>query len=279
MSGESGSQDTPSVAVITGGAGGMGFSTATLLGRDHHVVVSDINQQRVDEAVTALQQRQISCEPALCDVTDRASVDALMRQAGAAGRIACVIHTAGLSPQMAAPDVIMRVNALGTIHITEAALTIADEGFALVNVASMAAHMMPNVLIPRRAYKYAFSDPERLLAKAVFRCRFMPRELYRTGMAYAISKHFVIWYTRKNASRFGDRGARIVSVSPGSFDTQMGRLEEKSGSAELLKNAALKRFGRPDEIAEVLAFCASDKAGYLTGVDILCDGGVVASRL
>lgn len=74
------------------------------------------------------------------------------------------------------------------------------------------------------------------------------------------------------------KGARIVSVSPGSFDTAMGRLEEKSGSAEMLKTAALKRFGKPDEIAEVLAFCASEKAGYLTGTDVLCDGGVCAGR-
>ena len=58
----------------------------------------------------------------------------------------------------------------------------------------------------------------------------------------------------------------------------MGRLEEVSGSAEMLKKAAMKRFGRPEEIAELLAFCASDKASYLTGVDIVCDGGVVASR-
>jgi NAD(P)-dependent dehydrogenase (short-subunit alcohol dehydrogenase family) len=77
------------------------------------------------------------------------------------------------------------------------------------------------------------------------------------------------------AARFGEKGARILSVSPGSFDTSMGRLEEKSGSRELLQFAALKRFGRPEEIAELLAFCAS-KPGYLTGIDILCDGGTLA---
>jgi len=58
----------------------------------------------------------------------------------------------------------------------------------------------------------------------------------------------------------------------------MGRLEEKSGSAEMLKMAALKRFGRSEEIAELLAFCASEKAGYLTGTDVLCDGGVIGSK-
>jgi NAD(P)-dependent dehydrogenase (short-subunit alcohol dehydrogenase family) len=78
------------------------------------------------------------------------------------------------------------------------------------------------------------------------------------------------------AAAYGTKGARILSVSPGSFDTAMGRLEEKSGSGRLLDYAALKRFGRPEEVAELLAFCAGEKPGYLTGVDILCDGGTRA---
>jgi NAD(P)-dependent dehydrogenase (short-subunit alcohol dehydrogenase family) len=65
-------------------------------------------------------------------------------------------------------------------------------------------------------------------------------------------------------------------VSPGTIDADMGRLEEASGSAAMLAAASLKRFGTPDEIAEVLAFCASCRAGYLTGVDILVDGGVMS---
>jgi len=64
-----------------------------------------------------------------------------------------------------------------------------------------------------------------------------------------------------------------VSVSPGSFDTEMGRLEEAKGAGALAEHSALGRFGKVEEIAEVLAFCASDKPGYLTGTDILVDGG------
>jgi NAD(P)-dependent dehydrogenase (short-subunit alcohol dehydrogenase family) len=79
------------------------------------------------------------------------------------------------------------------------------------------------------------------------------------------------------SSAFGAKDARILSVSPGSFDTEMGRLEEKSGSDKLLQFAALKRYGRPEEVAELLAFAASEKPGYLTGIDILCDGGTRAN--
>lgn len=78
------------------------------------------------------------------------------------------------------------------------------------------------------------------------------------------------------AVAFGERGARILSVSPGSFDTAMGRLESDHGASDFLKVSAIKRFGKPEEIAAVLAFCAEDGAGYLTGTDILVDGGTRA---
>jgi len=78
------------------------------------------------------------------------------------------------------------------------------------------------------------------------------------------------------AAAFGAKGARILSVSPGIFDTPMGRLEEDHGGAALIRQAALKRLGDPREVAELLAFCADAKPGYLTGVDILCDGGIKA---
>ena len=69
----------------------------------------------------------------------------------------------------------------------------------------------------------------------------------------------------------------MVSVSPGSVDTEMGRLEEQAGAGATVTDAAVPRWGMPEEMAELLAFCASDRAGYLTGTDILNDGGVIAS--
>jgi NAD(P)-dependent dehydrogenase (short-subunit alcohol dehydrogenase family) len=92
-----------------------------------------------------------------------------------------------------------------------------------------------------------------------------------------LSKNFVIWHSRTIAAQFGTKGARVLSVSPGSFDTPMGKLEEDAGAGAFAQLGALKRFGRPSEIAELLAFCASDKPGYLTGTDIICDGGVMAA--
>jgi NAD(P)-dependent dehydrogenase (short-subunit alcohol dehydrogenase family) len=266
---------TSSVTVITGGAGGMGLATARIVGRDHVVVLSDVSSERLDQAARELTALGIACEAYPCDVTDRGAVDRLAHHASSRGTVVAVVHTAGVSPQMGSAEMIMRINAIGTINVTEAFLAIATEGFRIVNVASMAAHLSPRLLMPERSYRYALTDPQRFFIAMMRRCRIAPKAA-RPGMAYSVSKNFVVWYSRRMAARFGAKGARIVSVSPGSFDTAMGRLEEKSGAAAMLRFASLQRFGKVEEIAEVLAFCASDKPGYLTGTDIVCDGGVVA---
>ncbi|MBD0323741.1 MAG: SDR family oxidoreductase [Aldersonia sp.] len=265
----------PKTAIVTGGAGGMGLATARILGRDYRVVVSDVDQARLDDAVTELAGAGIDADSVVCDITDRASVDALFERAGASGPIGAVVHAAGVSPQMGQAAKIIAINAVGTVNIAEASYAVAGEGFALVNVSSIAGHMLPALLVPKRTYRLASVDVDRFATKLTQRADRGPQAM-RPGSAYSLSKNFVIWYSQAQAARFGAKNARILSVSPGSFDTEMGRLEEQSGAGKLVEFAALKRFGKPEEVAELLAFCASEKPGYLTGIDILCDGGTKA---
>lgn len=263
-------------SVITGGAGGMGLATAEIVGLNHHVFISDVNKEALDKASAHLSSKGIKNTVMVCDITDKTAVQNLMKAAHEAGRIASVIHTAGVSPQMTNADLIMKINTLGTIYVAEALLPYATEGTACVNVSSMAGYLFPNFLLPKKAYKYALSDTDKFLKKLKSRYSLFPKKS-RAGVSYSISKNFVMWYSKAMSMRYGNKGARFLSVAPGSFDTAMGRLEEKSGSAKMLEFAALKRFGKPEEIAELLAFCASEKAGYLTGLDIVCDGGVTAN--
>ncbi|MET8650796.1 SDR family oxidoreductase [Nocardia aurea] len=261
--------------VITGGAGGMGLATAAIVGREQPVLLSDIDAERLDVAVARLRGDGIDATAMVCDITDRRQVEALFARAREIGPVSAVVHAAGISPQMGAVEPIIRINAVGTINVVRAGLAQAAPGFALVNVASLAGHMLPKFLRPHRAYRWAAADPAVFVRKMTRAANRAPLAA-RPGLAYSLSKHFVIWYSRTQAAAFGVEDARILSVSPGSFDTDMGRLEEESGSGRLIEHAALKRFGTPCEIAELLAFCASGKAGYLTGVDILCDGGTKA---
>ncbi|MFF1875583.1 SDR family NAD(P)-dependent oxidoreductase [Kitasatospora herbaricolor] len=263
-------------AVITGGTGGMGRATAKLLGTDHRVVLADLDQQRIDDAIAELTALGVDASGTVCDITDRASVERLLDfAANGEHHVRAVVHTAGVSPQMGKPTFISHINAIGTVNVTQAFLARAAEGDALVNVASVAGHGLPRPLIPFGAFRLAETDPAAFDRVVVRRSRVAGKKLH-SGLAYAISKAFVIWYSRQQAAAFGSRGARIVSVSPGSFDTPMGQLEADHGASDLLKVSAIKRFGRPEEIAAVLAFCASDGPGYLTGTDILVDGGTRA---
>ena len=266
----------PKVAVVTGGAGGMGLAAAHAIGRDHIVLIADVHQDRLDSAQGELTAAGIDCEATVCDITDPKSVAHLVEQAQTLGPVTSVIHTAGVSPSMGSAEMIIRINAIGTVLINSAFCDIANAGMAVVNVASVAGHQLPNLLAPRRRYRSYANDVERLQAQLLTVCNLAPPAM-RSQIAYVLSKNFVIWYSKTVAAKFGSRGARVLSVSPGSFDTAMGKLEESAGAGALAQLGALNRFGHPAEIAELLAFCAGDKPGYLTGTDIICDGGVMAA--
>lgn len=264
------------VAVITGGAGGMGRATAKVVGRDHAVVLADVRQDRLDEAARELDGLGVAYTAEHCDVTDRRAVEALLHTAAGLGTLASVIHAAGVSPSMGSAEYIMRTNAIGTLNVNEVFYQTAGEGSAIVNVASMAAHLLPESMIPTTQFPQALEDEEAFMKDMLEACSIAPEEM-RSGIAYAVSKSFVRWYSSAQSERFGGRGLRILSVSPGSIDTEMGQLEADAGAGALVADAAVPRWGRAQEMADLLSFCASDKAGYLTGTDILNDGGVVAS--
>ena len=252
----------------------MGLATAKIMGKEDHVIICDVDAKRLEAGLAELKSVGIEADSVTCDVTDRDSVEALAAQAAERGPIRSVVHTAGLSPQMGEASEILAVNVLGTLNVDEVFFHRASEGFCLVNVASMSAYMAPRLLVPKRSFKYAYTDKQKLIRKMEAACKRLPRK-QRPGIAYLISKSFVVWYSKSEAGRFGEKGARILSVSPGSFDTPMGEVEGED-SIRPLRYAVLKRLGRPEEIAEVLAFCAGPKASYMTGADILCDGGTVA---
>ncbi|MCA2318053.1 SDR family oxidoreductase [Mycobacterium intracellulare] len=264
------------VSVITGGAGGMGLATAKIVGRDHTVVLCDVRQDRLTTAAATLQELGINPTIVNCDVTDRRAVADLLGTATNLGSVVSVIHTAGVSPSMGPADYVMRTNAVGTVNVDEEFYAVAGEGAVIVNVASMAAHMLPAEIIPTGQFPLALDDADAFMDAMMTACDIAPEEA-RSGLAYALSKSFVKWYSQSQAERFNARGLRIVSVSPGSIDTEMGRLEEQAGAGAMVADAAVPRWGKPEEMAELLAFCASEKAGYLTGTDILNDGGVIAS--
>lgn len=265
------------VCVITGGGSGMGLATAKMLGKENYIIIVGRTVKKLESALAELRAEGIEAEAFACDIAKRTSVDKLAAHAKSLGKITSVIHAAGMSPTMGDAKTIMEANALGTINVNEAFYEVMEKGSCLIDVSSMSGYMVPSIIMPTRKYKYSRRNKELFMKMAMGRVKLFPKRL-QSSVAYGISKNFVIWYAKTDAVKFGEKGIRVLSVSPGSFETPMGELE-KDRVAEYTNQSAIKRLGKVEEIAELFAFCVSSKASYLTGVDILCDGGCVASTL
>ncbi len=93
--------------------------------------------------------------------------------------------------------------------------------------------------------------------------------------AYSASKVGLIAFTKSLAKEMGSRGIRVVAVAPGFIETPMTEGLPEQVKKKYLENIPLRRFGKPEEVAEVIAFLVSDKASYISGQVIVVDGGLI----
>ncbi|MCD9154836.1 SDR family NAD(P)-dependent oxidoreductase [Aeromicrobium duanguangcaii] len=203
---------TNSVAVVTGGSGGVGLAMAKLLARDHHVVLSDSSGERLHRALDELDSSGVSAESIVADVTDRRSVETLLRAAREAGPIASVVHAPSGVARRACPESIVRSRVLGTIHITAATLAVAGFGTTLIHASGHAAPPAPLTSVPRWIFRLAPTDPEGV-ATALTRLADLGPARWGPGTAHALSGTFVDWYTARMAEVYDACGARLRSVT------------------------------------------------------------------
>ena len=264
------------VCVITGGGSGIGFATAKIMGeKGCYIILVGRTAKKLENAVDELKQMGFEAEAISCDISDRQSTKKLAEKACERGDVKVVIHAAGMSPQMGNAQQIMESNAQGTINVNDAFYEVMQEGGCIVDTSSMSAYLTPQIIMPTCCYKLSRIDRELFMRKMMRRVNMFPPKV-RSGVAYGISKNFVIWFARTDAARFGAKGVRVLSITPGNFQTPMGELEKEEAATYLQYNA-IKRLGKPEEIAQLYAAVVDEHMGYLTGTDILCDGGCVAS--
>lgn len=260
------------VCVITGGGSGMGLEAAKCMPKDKIIILSGRSLGKLEKAVAQLTELGYTAYAKTCDTSKRESVKELAAYAASLGTVKNVINSAGLSPAMADPDTIVRVNALGTVYMNQEFSKVMQAGSVIVDVSSNSAYVLPSFLINKKVYALAETDEEKFVAKIIKKSNMAKGDYQRSGFAYSLSKNFVVWYAQKCAFEYGKQGIRVVSLSPGLIATDMGNLEAEEGGM-LIPLSAEERMGKPEELGFALATVADERNGYLAGVDVLCDGG------
>lgn len=260
------------VLVITG-AGGMGIACARRLGSGRQVILADYSDTILKAGVSQLKKEGLTVEGHKLDVSDYVSVQRLANYAASLGKIDAIVHTAGVSPVTASAKQIFDIDLVGAANVIDAFLPVVTVGSSLVCVASSAGHGYD--VSKELEQHFATAPREKLLDS---------KELHSdTGLsAYALSKRANILRVQTASLSYGKKGARINSISPGVIYTPMGQAEIAGDSGDMIRNimaqAAFTRFGTAHEIAAAAAFLCRDDASFITGTDILVDGGMVSGR-
>ena len=267
------------VGIATGAGRGMGLACARrLTGLVDTLLLVDRDELAVTAAAKELAgaDGETEVEPFVLDITDRAGLSRLTARVAELGSLRAVSHAAGISPTMADWRRIFEVDLVGTARLAEALRPLATEGTALVCFASMAP-LLGN-LEADPAVAAILDDPLRDDFLDRLREALGPA-VENTGLAYAWAKHGVHRFVRREAVRLGPYGARVCSVSPGVIDTPQGRQEASAqpAMAALVEQTPLGRVGRAEDVAAAVAFLLSDEAAFVSGIDVLVDGGVCAA--
>ncbi|MFJ9585995.1 SDR family oxidoreductase [Streptomyces acidicola] len=269
------SQDTNEVVVVIG-SGSIGLAIARRVGAGRTVLLADYSDKTAEAAARRLRGEGYEVATRVTDVSDLDAVEALADAAAALGPVTQVVHTAGVSPTQASIERILHVDLVGTAMVLDAFARVVAPGGAGLVIASMAGHR-ESPYAPEIEHALATTETAKLLELP-----FLQAERVGTTVhAYALSKRANSLRVQTAAVAWGGRGARVNAVSPGVIITPLA-LDELSGPRQewferVRKVSAAGRFGTPDEVADAAAFLLGHQAGFITGADLLMDGGVTAA--
>ena len=268
--------NTQTNVIVVIGAGLIGQAIARRVSAGKHVVLADLRQENADTAAKILSDAGFDVSTTKVDVSSRASVQALVETAKNFGEISGVIHAAGVSPSQASPETILKVDLYGTALVLEEFGNVIARGGSGIVIASMSGHRLPALSAEQNA-ALATTPVEELLKLPMLQLDKVTDPLN----AYQISKRGNSLRVMAEAIRWGKRGARVNTISPGIIITPLANDEltgpRGAGYRRMMELCAAGRAGTPDEVGSVGALLMGSDGAFITGSDILMDGGVTAA--
>lgn len=262
--------------VVVIGAGGIGMAIARRQGFGKQILLADFNEELLESAAKELESASYRVTTLKVNVSSRASVRALADAAAALGPVVNVVNTAGVSPNMAPPDQVLAVDLYGSAVVFEEFERIIAPGGAGLIVSSMAGHMSAG-LPAEQEHDLAFAPADELLAKPFLGPEAVPNSM----VAYILSKRANHLRVQAAAISWGQPGARVNSISPGIIATPLAQHELNSPIGDIYRAmidaSPAKRMASPDEVAVAASYLLGPDAGFVTGSDLLIDGGVIAA--
>ena len=262
--------------IVVIGAGSIGQAIARRVSAGKSVLLADIRQENADAAAKTLNDAGFRVTATTVDVSSRASVHALVEAATRLGEVCGMIHAAGVSPSQASPQTILKVDLYGTALVLEEFGNVIARGGAGIVIASQSGHRLPPLSTEQNA-ALATTPVDELLALPMVQ----PDQIKDSLHAYQISKRGNSLRVMAEAVRWGKRGARLNTISPGIIITPLANDELKGprgpGYRRMLELCPAGRAGTPDEVGTVGALLMGPDGAFITGSDFLMDGGVTAA--
>jgi len=262
--------------VVVIGPGSIGQAIARRVSTGKQVLLADLHQANADAAAEVMSNAGFEVSTTTVDVSSRESVHALVQAATALGDVAGVIHAAGVSPSQASPATILAVDLYGTAVVLEQFGEVIAQGGAGVVIASQSGHRL-GALTATEDAALATTPADELLALPMLQ----PDKVKDSLHAYQLSKRANSLRVMAEAVRWGKRGARVNTISPGIIFTPLAKDEltgpRGEGYRRMIELCPVGRGGTPDEVGTVGALLVGPEGGFITGSDVLMDGGVTAA--
>jgi NAD(P)-dependent dehydrogenase (short-subunit alcohol dehydrogenase family) len=265
-----------SEVVVVIGPGSIGQAIARRISPGKHVVLADLRQANADSAAAVMRNAGYDVSTTTVDVSSRESVHALIEAAIARGDVTGLIHAAGVSPSQAPAEAILAVDLYGTAVVLEEFGNVIAHGGAGVVIASQSGHRL-GALTPEQNTALATTPADELLTLPMLH----PDKVTDTLHAYQLAKRGNALRVMAEAVRWATRGARVNTISPGIIITPLAVDEltgpRGEGYRRMIELSPAGRAGTPDEVATLAALLLGPDGGFITGADILMDGGVTSS--